>query len=258
MYYFFSDRSQWLKLLPKGGRWAEIGVFRGDNVARLLEICEPAELHLIDPWHFDLDFDWFNPPEWSAAFGDAPRLVRQLSEWSGVPPGDHVNNHFDRLYQQVATRFAGDSRVTIHRATSRAAAPLFPEKHFDFVYIDGAHDYDLVLADLHLYAPKLADHGILLGDDFCEHGAAENAEYGVIAAVSKFMRRTGARTLVVNNELHSFYALLRQDQPSTNQLLQQMVDSDFYLLEINDSLVPNYHHKLLRRTDGGIRAMPSF
>ncbi|HEX3863880.1 MAG TPA: class I SAM-dependent methyltransferase [Stellaceae bacterium] len=258
MYYFFGDRSRWLCLLPKGARWAEIGVFRGDNAARLMEICEPAELHLIDPWHFALDFDWHNPPAWSPAFGEAARLVRQLSEWAGVPPGDHVNHHFERLYQQVAARFDGDARVTIHRAASRDAVTRFPDRYFDFVYVDGAHDYESVLADLHLYGPKLADHGILLGDDFCEHGAAENAQYGVIAAVAKFLRRTGPRTMILNNEFYSFFALLRSEAALTGQLLQKMVDSDLYFLEINDALMLNYHHKLIRRSDGGIRGVPSF
>jgi hypothetical protein len=186
--------------LPKGGRWAEIGVFRGDNAARILELCRPSELHLIDPWYFDLDFDWFDPPERSPLWGEAARFARQLSAWAGVPQGQHVNEYFDSVYQAVAQRFAHDTRITIHRATSREVAQTISDGYLDAVYIDGDHRYEAVLEDLHLYDPKLADNGIFLGDDFCEHGIFENAQYGVISAVNKFMKRTGHRTLV-----RSFY-----------------------------------------------------
>jgi hypothetical protein len=60
------DKTEFLRMLPKGGRWAEIGVFRGDFSETILRECKPRELHLIDPWQFDLDFDWFAPPEFSA------------------------------------------------------------------------------------------------------------------------------------------------------------------------------------------------
>jgi len=258
MLYFFADRREWLKLLPPGGRWAEIGVFKGDNAARLLEVCAPKELHLIDPWRFELDFDWFDPPAWSPLWGDAAKLVRQLSSWAGVPAGQHVNEHFERLHHEVRARFQNDPRVTIHRATSRDAAKQFPNGYFDFVYVDGAHDYQAVLADLHLYDPKLGAGGVLMGDDFCEHGAHENAEYGVIAAVAKFLKRTGPRMLVANNEHFSFFALLRPEQPAGAALLKRMVDSGIYFVELPDSLAANYHHKFLQRSDGSVRYLPSF
>ena len=212
MYYFIAGRDAFLRLLPKGMRWAEIGVFAGDNAARLVELCDPSELHLIDPWFFNLDFDWFNPPEWSPLFGDARRLVRQLSVWANIPKGRHVNEHFDALYQHVMQRFSGNHRVTIHRSTSADVVNTFPDQYFDFVYIDGDHRYEAVLRDLQLYNSKLTDQGTFLGDDFCEHGAFENAEYGVIAAVNKFIKRAGQRTLIVNNERFSFFALVRNDQ----------------------------------------------
>ena len=258
MYYFFADRAEWLRLLPKGGRWAEIGVFAGDNAARILKLCEPSELHLIDPWHFDLDFDWFNPPEWSPLYGDARRLVRQLSDWAQIPEGRHVNEHFERLHRAVVQRYAGDPRVTIHRAASREVARSIPDRYFDFVYIDGDHRYEAVLADLILYDPKLSEKGIFLGDDFCDHGASENAEYGVVAAVNKFIKRTGPRTLLLNSEVFSFFALFKGDTPEGARLLQTLIESEIFFIEISDALIANYHHKPLIRTNGTVRLIPAF
>jgi len=258
MLYLLCERTEWLKLLPKGGRWAEIGVFKGDNAARILEVCAPRELHLIDPWRFDLDFDWFNPPAWSPRFGDAKRYIRQLSEWAGISAGQNVNDYFDGLHTEVSKRFATDKRVTIHRTTSREAAENFPNQYFDFVYVDGAHDYETVLADLHSYDPKLKENGILLGDDYCEHGPAENSQYGVIAAINKFLKRTGPRLLLINNERFSFFALLRPERPGGAELLRRTIDSNINFIELSDSLAANYHHKLYRRSDGSVRFLPSF
>jgi hypothetical protein len=258
MLYLLCDRAEWLKLLPKGGRWAEIGAFRGENAARLLDHCAPSELHLIDPWKFELDFDWFNPPAWSPRFGDAARFVRQLSDWAKIPEGLHVNEFFEELYAQVAAQFATDQRVKIHRATSRAAAPLFRDGYFDFIYLDGAHDYETVLADLQLYHPKLNENGAILGDDYCEHGSAENAQYGVIAAVNKFLKQNDPRLLLVNHEYYSFFALLNTEHPAGAELLQRTINSGIPFLELPDAIASNYHHKRLRRTDGSMRDMPSF
>jgi len=258
MLYLLCDRTDWFKLLPKGARWAEIGVFKGDNASKILDCCAPSELHLIDPWRFDLDFDWFNPPSWSPRFGDAARYVKQLSAWAEIPAGQHVNDYFDGLHAGVAKRFANDKRVKIHRTTSREASAGFADRYFDFVYVDGAHDYESVLADLHAYDPKLKEDGVLLGDDYCEHGPDENAQYGVIAAINKFLKRTGPRLLLVNKDPHSFYALLKPELPGGAALLKRMIDSRIFLIELNDSLAANYHQKKITCSDGSIRYLPSF
>ena len=250
MYYFLAGRDAFLRLLPKGGRWAEIGVFAGDNASRLLELCEPSELHLIDPWFFNLDFDWFNPPEWSPLFGDARRLVRQLSSWAYIPKGQHVNEHFDRLYQDVVQKFSHDPRVTIHRATSAAVASTFPAQYFDFVYIDGDHRYEAVRRDLQLYDHKLTEQGMFLGDDFCEHGVFENAEYGVISAVNKFMKRTGERTLILNHEINSFFALIRKPDTLVSDD-ERNIARDQPARQSSTSVWWSYHHEVTEEARGG-------
>jgi predicted O-methyltransferase YrrM len=65
------------------------------------------------------------------------------------------------------------------KMTSLEAAKYFNDGEVDFVFIDGAHDYDNVKADIAAWLPKLKPDGILAGHDYC-------ANYpGVIKAVKE-------------------------------------------------------------------------
>ena len=57
----------------------------------------------------------------------------------------------------------------------------FEDNSFDFIYIDGAHDYESVKKDIELYAPKLKTFGILAGHDY------EHTWPGVIKAVDEIV-----------------------------------------------------------------------
>lgn len=56
--------------------------------------------------------------------------------------------------------------VTIIKDYSVEAAKQIEDGSLDFVYIDGAHDYDNVKADLEAWTPKVKVGGIVAGDDF--------------------------------------------------------------------------------------------
>jgi predicted O-methyltransferase YrrM len=49
--------------------------------------------------------------------------------------------------------------------TSVEASKLFEDKTLDFVFIDGAHDYDSVFDDIHHWFPKVKVGGYISGDD---------------------------------------------------------------------------------------------
>jgi hypothetical protein len=139
-----------LRQLPSGGRVAEVGVAAGAHAALILEICQPAELHLIDHW---------------------PRQAG-------------VNHIRERFAPQIAA-----GQVHIHRGKSAAALAGFSPGYFDWVYIDAGHGLASVLADLRA-AEKVTGEFIAGHDyiDPQRHPRAKRNKWGVIEAVAEFCK----------------------------------------------------------------------
>lgn len=56
--------------------------------------------------------------------------------------------------------------IGIVRMASVEAAELYGNESLDFVFIDAAHDYESVKADIEAWFPKMKEGGVLAGDDF--------------------------------------------------------------------------------------------
>jgi hypothetical protein len=177
--------------LPKGGVVIEVGVFDGDFSERILAMNEPRELHLVDPWFTKDDGTLYDGP--TQDFKDAQAASEALQA----------------QYQQVTTRFAREiasGRVVLHRMLSHDAAPLFPDAHFDWMYVDASHFYDDVKRDLAAFFPKLKPGGHIAGDDYGRRGIWD---HGVTRAVDEFRASGVADTIRLRN--HQF--LLRKHGP---------------------------------------------
>lgn len=172
-------RDSIIAALPTGSRGAEIGVHEGDFAADLLRVVQPRELHLIDPWAHETD----------ATYSDA---------WYGGQAGGA--EAMDARYERVRARFAAPiaaGQVVVHRMPSAEAAPALPDGGLDWVYVDGNHLYEFVLADLEAYFPKLAPGGVLIGDDYGVEGWWEN---GVQRAADAFVAARPELTLEVRGD----------------------------------------------------------
>ena len=148
---------------PRGGVCAEVGVWAGGFSARMVQLRKPRELHLIDPWQF------------------VPSLPERMYGGSEASSqGD-----MDALMASVVDRFAGNTSVKIHRRTSIEAARHFEDCYFDWIYLDGDHSHEAVLADLNVWLPKVKLGGKIVCDDYTwvdEHGTC-----GVKTAVESFL-----------------------------------------------------------------------
>ena len=71
----------------------------------------------------------------------------------------------------------------IVKGYSAEAATDVPDGSLDFVYIDGAHDYDNVKADIEAWTPKVRVGGIVSGDDFYDFPSGKG---GIMKAATEF------------------------------------------------------------------------
>lgn len=115
----------------------------------------------------------------------------QGHEWRGVDnyqPYPEMPYDRDPDYQFALDRLKPHaSRAKLLKHGSVEASRFFEPNSVDFVYIDGAHTYDAVWADLHAWYPKLSERGILAGHDWTD----QPHHAGVKRAVTEFASRLG-------------------------------------------------------------------
>lgn len=87
-------------------------------------------------------------------------------------------------------------RVTFVRKPSVEASRDFPDNSLDFVYIDGAHDFDNVMLDILHWVPKVKRGGIISGHDYYVFFRG-----GVIKAVDYYIAAHGISMWYVTKEL---------------------------------------------------------
>jgi hypothetical protein len=153
--------------MSKGSICAEIGVYKGEYSETVLSLVKPVKLHLIDPWQYQ----------------DDERYATSL--YGGGIGKDQKN--MDSIYAAVQARFADPIEsgvVTTHRLPSGLAVALFKDNYFDWVYIDGDHQYEFVKNDLENFYKKLKEGGFLICDDYDLQGWWGD---GVIKAVHEFL-----------------------------------------------------------------------
>jgi Methyltransferase domain len=158
-------RGRLLKSLPKGCVVAEVGVWEGYFSQRILEICQPKELHLIDPWMY-------------------------MPEFANTGFGRKKNEHLmDVKHQEVQAKFKDDARVKIHRMTSKEALEAMPDASLDWVYLDGNHNTPFIDNDLEVCLRKVKPNGLITGDDF--HWQSEASGAPVKGAVEHVLADLG-------------------------------------------------------------------
>lgn len=169
------DRFELLRRLPKGGTAAEIGAAFGEFTAAILDLAQPARLHLVDAW-------------------ETERYQTGLAEIEA------------KLHAPIA-----EGRLVINRGYSTEVLRGFPANSFDWVYIDTNHTYETTAEELRLAAAAMKPGGLICGHDFCTGNAVQPVPYGVIEACAEFCSRDGwqYRFLALDPGGHFSFALAR-------------------------------------------------
>ena len=118
---------------------AEVGVERGLNATEMAQKMNINKLYLIDDYLPYTDYlGGFCPQE----------IQDQVYQWM-----------FNNLKPYL-------DKVVFITKSSILAAKLFDDEFFDFVYIDGNHNYEYVKQDMNAWLPKVKTGGVLGGHDF--------------------------------------------------------------------------------------------
>jgi hypothetical protein len=140
---------------------AEIGVYRGAYSRYLLKYCPGLKLHMIDAW----------------------------VPYSGYK--DFEDNDLDTAMEAAAKNVEGFDAVLIKGwSTDKAVLDRFADESLDFVFIDGNHMYEYVVADIAAWSKKVRKGGIVFGHDFDDYTNHPRRweEMTVIPAVEGWMR----------------------------------------------------------------------
>jgi SAM-dependent methyltransferase len=254
MYLVHAGRLNLLKLLPSMSvtRIAEVGVFNGDLSKKILEFLEPEELVLVDKWEMaqatraELFRDGIIPLH----------MANVLDTYSSYFDGN-ADDALQKAYDVVFGLAKDNSAIRILRKDSILAARDFEDGYFDIIYIDAFHFYESALGDLFEWHRKLKHGGIIICNDFYESSIGARQNLGVIAAVSTFLKRTGASAIAVSAMPFSDIYLTNNTQSDLVKIfINSIICSDYSKLKISPDNILAFHHEL-HQIDGKTIKIPS-
>jgi predicted O-methyltransferase YrrM len=120
--------------LPEHAIIAEVGVFLGHSVAYMATLSKESGKD-IAIWAFDR------------------KRGIDISEQKVKENLRNCNVHYHVLVKRIASVEAANNSLA---------------GEYDFVFIDAAHDYDSVKADIQAWLPKVKPGGIIAGHDYCD------------------------------------------------------------------------------------------
>ena len=236
MYILPISRNELLKYMPQQARVAEIGVASGEYSKCILDVTMPKVLHLIDPWKF------------------------QDREDYKVDDNNVDDDEQEGRFNNVKSKFVMEvlkGQVVIHRKYSVEAADAFEAKGLDWVYVDGMHTYDAVLADLNAFNSILVKSGFFLCDDFTNHSVARDMNFGVVEAIHEFTKSNDWHLIAMTNDMFPNCLLSRDPKnESTLTLLGKVLLNVPNVVKINDPW--NYSHDQYNFDNNEFRLIPSF
>jgi len=147
----------WANEVGVNGPAVEVGTFSGENAVVMAKYFNSVVT--VDPWRNGYDKD------------------------------DHASNaDMAEVEKKYFERTADSPNISHLKLTSLEGANEFKDASLDFVYLDGDHQTDAVVADIDAWRPKIRKGGILAGHDINMdkvHNALRQRLNGVAAKLFK-------------------------------------------------------------------------
>jgi hypothetical protein len=164
--------AQWI---PENSLGAEIGIWRARSSHVLL--TKARHLHMIDSWDISV---YENTTDWLNLGYEG--ILQRYSEIVGSNNPADFQAFYDKLYESICKEFA-ELPVTIHRMKSSEWFAAYTGEKLDWIYIDGDHSYEGVMADLIASLDVVKENGIIFLDDYSKQN---HMHPGVRAAIIDF------------------------------------------------------------------------
>jgi predicted O-methyltransferase YrrM len=147
----------WANEIGANGPAVEVGTFSGENAVVMTKYFNSVVT--VDPWRNGYDKD------------------------------DHASNaDMAEVEKKYFERIKDLKNISHLKLTSLEGANEFEDASLDFVYLDGDHQTDAVVADIDAWKPKIRKGGILAGHDINMdkvHNALKQRLNGVAARLFK-------------------------------------------------------------------------
>jgi hypothetical protein len=148
----------------------EVGTWKGASAFRMIEACDKkCKMYCVDTW-----------------LGSTEHYDGIERDDNGYPCifKDFWNNVKEAGYEDIITPITLPSIDAAHLLEKRGVMA-------DVIYIDAAHDYTNVKADMEAYWKLLKNGGVFIGDDYHPEW------YGVMGAVQQFSFQVGQPAQIV-------------------------------------------------------------
>ncbi len=186
----YAERSDLIAALPvpKGGKVAEIGVWRGDFSKVLVSALKPRQFFA---------FDIFT--------------CHTLENWNGVTGHQLFDGLTQRQhYEREMAPYLDTTTITIVEGRSQETLRGHTDGSFDLVYIDAGHEYENVKSDSEFAVEMTAKSGFLVFNDYMLFDQ-DNSTYGIVPVVNDLVVNRGWDVVgfAINHALYADIALQR-------------------------------------------------
>ena len=110
-----------------------------------------------------------------------------LYSWGDFWGKDYFKSSGKNHYEWIKDKYKDDERVKIKKGFSFEILEQYPDEYFDYVYVDGGHDYETVKKDIDVLLRKVKNNGIIAFNDYSYFSPKANMEYGVERAVNEML-----------------------------------------------------------------------
>lgn len=229
------------KALNVNPRLMEVGVLRGENALAMhraiAQHATPSLMLLIDSWSADVTKGW-DPFEGKAP----PWLAPQESKNAYYGGSIYEQSTYDSLYAACMENVKDLPGVKVIRDSSMGALEQIEQVSgpgkFDLCYIDATHQYEYVLRDLMYYQNFVGENGCLMLNDCCHSPASMSLNFGVLEAVSNFLKRAPFRPVALTATDFSDLMLVRHGSRLGELLDNIFIRNAISFVEVPDQLLP--------------------